>query len=58
MELRNEKGEITQVADNLTIKEVLELGYSIDLCDEAFDSSEHWHADARSVSARGELPEE
>ena len=31
MELRNERGEVTQVADNLTIKEVLEMGYSIDL---------------------------
>ncbi|MEZ8099169.1 MULTISPECIES: hypothetical protein [Vibrio] len=56
MELRNERGEVTQVADNLTIKEVLEMGYSIDLCDEAFDPNEHWVANAEQKE-RGEIPE-
>ena len=46
MELRNEIGEVTRVADNLTLKELLEMGYSIDLCDEAFDPNEHWVAKA------------
>ncbi|WP_167469870.1 hypothetical protein [Vibrio aquaticus] len=57
MELRNEHGEKTQVADNLTIKEVLEMGYSIDLCDEAFDPKEHWVASAGSQENKGEFPE-
>ncbi|MDC5818524.1 hypothetical protein [Vibrio europaeus] len=56
MELRNERGEVTQVADNLTIKEVLEMGYSIDLCDEVFDPNEHWVASAEQ-KGRGEIPE-
>lgn len=56
MELRNERGEVTQVADNLTIKEVLDMGYSIDLCDEAFDPNEHWVASA-GQKGRGEIPE-
>ncbi|MGY5538233.1 hypothetical protein [Vibrio brasiliensis] len=56
MELRNEHGEVTQVADNLTIKEVLEMGYSIDLCDETFDPNEHWTARA-DLGAKGEFPE-
>lgn len=56
MELRNEKGEVTQVADNLTIKEVLEMGYSIDLCDEAFDPNEHWSASSPH-QGRSEMPE-
>ncbi|WP_167522325.1 hypothetical protein [Vibrio atypicus] len=57
MELRNEKGEVTQVADNLTIKEVLEMGYSIDLCDEAFDPNEHWSAHSDDNVRRSEFPE-
>lgn len=57
MELRNERGEKTQVADNLTIKEVLEMGYSIDLCDEAYDPNEHWVASADSQATKGEFPE-
>lgn len=56
MELRNEHGEVTQVADNLTIKEVLEMGYSIDLCDETFDPNEHWTASA-DLGTKGEFPE-
>ena len=56
MELRNEHGEVTQVADNLTIKEVLEMGYSIDLCDETFAPNEHWTASA-DLGAKGEFPE-
>jgi len=56
MELRNEHGEVTQVADNLTIKEVLEMGYSIDLCDEKFDPNEHWTASA-DLGPKGEFPE-
>lgn len=56
MELRNEKGEVTRVADNLTIREVLEMGYSIDLCDEAYDPNEHWSAHS-SQGDRSEFPE-
>ncbi|MFB9216358.1 hypothetical protein [Vibrio sinaloensis] len=57
MELRNEKGEVTRVADNLTIKEVLEMGYTIDLCDEAYDPNEHWSAQANPQGKRSEFPE-
>ena len=58
MELRNERGEITQLADNLTIKEIQEMGYTIDLCDEAFDPNEHWHANGDNSATRGEFPED
>ncbi len=58
MELRNERGEITQLADNLTIKEIQEMGYTIDLCDEAFDPNEHWHANGDNSVTRGEFPED
>lgn len=42
MELHNQKGEIANLADNLTLKEVAEMGFSIDICDEVFDPNEHW----------------
>ncbi|UUM31899.1 hypothetical protein [Vibrio japonicus] len=58
MELRNERGEITKLADNLTIKEIQEMGYTIDLCDEAYDPNEHWHASGDNQGNRGEFPEE
>lgn len=57
MELRNERGEVTQVADNLTIKEVLEMGYTIDLCDEGYDPNEHWSAPAKSQAKPSETSE-
>ncbi|GAJ74319.1 hypothetical protein JCM18905_28 [Vibrio sp. JCM 18905] len=37
MELRNKSGEVAKIADNLTLKEITEMGYTVDLCDEAFD---------------------
>lgn len=37
MELRNKAGDIAKIADNLTLKEITEMGYTVDLCDEAFD---------------------
>ncbi|WP_305815291.1 hypothetical protein [Photobacterium leiognathi] len=44
MELTNNKGEVTVLADNLTLKEIAEMGFSIDLCDSAYDENEHWVA--------------
>ncbi|WP_175443180.1 hypothetical protein [Vibrio sonorensis] len=44
MELRNNKGEVTHVADNLTLKEIEDLGFTIDLVDEKFDPNEHWQS--------------
>lgn len=57
MELRNKSGEITQLADNLTLKEVVEMGFSIDLCDKAFDPEEHWQAESGEMKKKGEFPE-
>lgn len=57
MELRNKAGDIAKVADNLTLKEITEMGYTVDLCDEANDPSEHWKADADNQS-KGEYPED
>ncbi|MBY7867963.1 hypothetical protein KW409_13620 [Vibrio fluvialis] len=34
MELRNKSGQVTHLADNLTLKEVRDMGFTIDLCDE------------------------
>ncbi|WP_419207057.1 hypothetical protein ACN08N_19630 [Photobacterium leiognathi subsp. mandapamensis] len=44
MELTNNKGEVTVLADNLTLKEIAEMGFSIDLCDSTYDENEHWVA--------------
>ncbi len=32
------------LTDNLTLKEIAEMGFSIDLCDSAYDENEHWAA--------------
>ncbi|MEI8592704.1 MULTISPECIES: hypothetical protein [Photobacterium] len=42
MELRNRSGDIAHLADNLTLKEIVDMGFSIDLCDENYDPNEHW----------------
>ncbi|MFM2647161.1 hypothetical protein [Vibrio diabolicus] len=57
MELRNKSGEVAKVADNLTLKEITEMGYTVDLCDEAFDPGEHWKAEGKT-QGMGEYPEE
>ncbi|EJG1085343.1 hypothetical protein ACJO2A_09890 [Vibrio parahaemolyticus] len=57
MELRNKAGEIAKIADNLTLKEITEMGYTVDLCDEAYDANEHWKAEGKTESM-GEYPEE
>ncbi|ABU74740.1 hypothetical protein [Vibrio campbellii] len=57
MELRNKAGDIAKLADNLTLKEITEMGYTVDLCDEAFDPGEHWKAEGQT-QGMGEYPEE
>ena len=47
MELTNNKGEVAVLADNLTLKEIAEMGFSIDLCDNAFDETDHWVAKSK-----------
>lgn len=42
MELRNKSGDVTQIADNLTLKDLEKMGFTIDLCDTAYDPNEHW----------------
>ncbi|KHT65614.1 hypothetical protein RJ45_00240 [Photobacterium gaetbulicola] len=42
MELRNKSGEIAKLADNLTLKEIVDMGFTLDICDEAYDPNEHW----------------
>lgn len=44
MELHNKAGDVTKIADNLTLKEVEEMGFTIDLCDTACNPNEHWIA--------------
>ncbi|MGD8110482.1 hypothetical protein [Vibrio sp. NTOU-M3] len=58
MELRNERGDIANVADNLTLKEITEMGFSIDICDESFDPSERWHASSEAHPQSAEFPED
>lgn len=48
MIFRNEDGELIHIADNLTLKEVQEMGFTIDLCDDEFNPSEHWSNEASS----------
>ncbi|PWI33359.1 hypothetical protein DI392_10920 [Vibrio albus] len=59
MELHNKAGDVTKLADNLTLKEVAEMGFTIDLCDAAFDPTEHWMTDEDDQQRRGkkEFPE-
>ncbi|MGF1788583.1 hypothetical protein L4D00_22555 [Photobacterium swingsii] len=42
MEFKNSHGETAQLADNLTLKEVVDMGFSIDICDDNYDPQEHW----------------
>ncbi|GEM_PF-7064680 len=42
MELRNRNGEMVKLADNLTLREMVDMGLSIDICDKAIDPNEHW----------------
>jgi len=58
MELRNKAGQVTQLADNLTLKEVQDMGFSIDLCDEAYDPNEHWQAEQNRRGKEKSYPEE
>ncbi|MBB6054728.1 hypothetical protein [Tolumonas osonensis] len=44
MELHNKAGDVTKLADDLTLEEVEEMGFTIDLCDTKFDPNEHWVA--------------
>ncbi|MDW2310473.1 hypothetical protein R7127_22875 [Vibrio sp. 1159] len=57
MGLRNKSGEVANIADNLTLKEITEMGYTVDLCDEAFAPGEHWKAEGKT-QGMGEYPEE
>ncbi|WP_375750492.1 hypothetical protein [Vibrio sp. HN007] len=57
MELRNKRGETTQLADNLTLKEVVDMGFSVDICDKAFDPEEHWQVEGKEIKGKGEFPE-
>ncbi len=45
MRLHNKAGDVTRLADDLTLKEVEKMGFTIDLCDTAFDPNEHWKTD-------------
>ena len=45
MRLHNKAGDVTKLADDLTLKEVGKMGFTIDLCDTAFDPNEHWQSD-------------
>lgn len=57
MELRNKSGEVAKLADNLTLKEIVEMGFSLDICDEAYDPSEHWQISGQSPKGdQGEYP--
>ncbi|WED20847.1 hypothetical protein L3Q72_09340 [Vibrio sp. JC009] len=58
MELRNSKGETTKLADNLTLKEVVDMGFSIDICDRTFDPNEHWQIEGQEMKQRKDFPED
>ncbi|MBL4830928.1 MAG: hypothetical protein JKY55_13720 [Aliivibrio sp.] len=57
MKLHNQTGEVVNMADDLTLKEIIEMGFTIDLCDEAFDPNEHWQANEQHKGHQGEFPE-
>ncbi|PSU35761.1 hypothetical protein [Photobacterium lutimaris] len=57
MELRNKSGDVAKLADNLTLKEIVDMGFSLDICDEAYDPSEHWKVTGGSDKDKaGEYP--
>lgn len=51
------RAKLPKIADNLTLKEITEMGYTVDLCDEAYDANEHWKAEGKT-EGMGEYPEE
>ncbi|KLV10573.1 MULTISPECIES: hypothetical protein [Photobacterium] len=58
MELRNKSGEVAKLADNLTLKEIVDMGFSLDICDEAYDPNEHWKVKGTKPKGhQGEYPE-
>ncbi|MGF1688545.1 hypothetical protein L4C36_17955 [Photobacterium japonica] len=57
MELRNKSGDVAKLADNLTLKEVVDMGFSLDICDENYDPNEHWQASATPKGKQSEYPE-
>ncbi|WP_162941087.1 hypothetical protein [Photobacterium salinisoli] len=56
MELRNRSGDIAHLADNLTLKEIVDMGFSIDLCDENYDPNEHWTIKRSRQTKESEYP--
>ncbi len=58
MELRNKAGQVTQLADNLTLKEVKDMGFTIDLCDESYDPNEHWQVKQDRQNQQKGYPDE
>lgn len=53
MKLHNKTGDVTKLADNLTLEEVEKMGFTIDLCDTAYDPDEHWIADEEEQARSG-----
>ncbi len=53
MELHNKTGDVTKLADDLTLEEVEEMGFTIDLCDTGFDPKEHWMANEEDQIHKG-----
>ncbi len=53
MELHNKAGDVTQLADNLTLEELEKMGFTIDLCDSSFDPNEHWMTDEKDKERKG-----
>lgn len=53
MELHNKTGDVTKLADNLTLKEVENMGFTIDLCDASFDPNEHWTTNEKGQDRKG-----
>ncbi|WGY45704.1 MULTISPECIES: hypothetical protein [unclassified Vibrio] len=58
MELRNKAGQVTHLADNLTLKEVRDMGFTIDLCDETYDREEHWRTQSTPQGRQRDYPDQ
>ncbi|WP_064609176.1 hypothetical protein [Photobacterium sp. J15] len=54
MELRNKSGEVAKLADNLTLKEIVDMGFSLDICDESYDPNEHWTVSGKAPKGKEE----
>jgi len=52
MELKNDRGEIARLADDLTLKELVDMGFSLDICDEAYNPKEHWGVSGQKDNER------